>query len=85
MSVLLVGLDVTPDANVVQPGILPLIITVLLGVVIYLLYRSMKRQVKKIDVPYADEVDGGGKVARRTAAPSSVEPKTGDVRDIDLR
>ena len=44
------------DPNVVQPGWTPLIITVLLGIAIVLLFFSMRRQVRKINIP-SDETD----------------------------
>jgi hypothetical protein len=56
------------DPNVVQPGWTPLIITVLLGVAVVLLFLSMRRQVRKINIPReeADQPD-----------PAPVEPSTG--------
>jgi hypothetical protein len=38
------------DPNVVKPGWTPLIITVLIAAVLVLLYLSMRRQFRKIDV-----------------------------------
>ncbi len=43
------------DPNIVKPGWTPLVITVVLGVVLVLLYLSMKRQVRRISVPYRGE------------------------------
>lgn len=39
------------DPNLVQPGWTPLLVIVLLGVVLFLLGRSMLKQFGKIDVP----------------------------------
>jgi len=56
------------DPNVVQPGWTPLIITVLLGVAIVLLFLSMRRQFRKINIP-REETD--------QPDPAPVEPSTG--------
>ena len=42
------------DPNVVKPGWTPALITLGLAVVIVLLYLSMRNQVRRINVPYAD-------------------------------
>ncbi len=44
------------DPNIVKPGWTPLIITILLGVAIALLMISMRRHMRKIDLPHRDEV-----------------------------
>lgn len=44
------------DPNVVRPGWTPLIITIVLAAAVALLARSMRKQFRKINVPYADEV-----------------------------
>jgi hypothetical protein len=38
------------DPNVVKPGWTPLIITIVIAAVLVLLYLSMRRQFRKIDV-----------------------------------
>jgi len=43
------------DPNVVKPGWTPALITLGLAVAIVLLYLSMRNQVRRINVPYADE------------------------------
>lgn len=43
------------DPSVIRPGWTPLLITLLLGVVIVLLFFSMRRQFHKIDLPHAGE------------------------------
>ena len=68
------------DPNVVQPGWTPLIITVLLGVAIVLLFFSMRRQVRKINIPPTEtetetELTDPDPVEPSTPAP--VEPSTG--------
>jgi hypothetical protein len=55
MHVLYVLLEVDP--NIVKPGWTPLIITVLLAAVIALLMISMRRHLRKINLPHRDEVD----------------------------
>ncbi|MGI8458595.1 MAG: hypothetical protein ACR2LI_10845 [Propionibacteriaceae bacterium] len=85
MNALLVAMDVIPEANVVQPGILPLILTIVLGGAVYLLYRSMKRQVKKIDLPYADELDEDGKVVDQSSRTRSDGSRSGTAGDINIR
>ena len=47
------------DPNVVQPGWTPLIITVLLGVAIVLLFLSMRRQFRKINIPREESRPAG--------------------------
>ena len=50
------------DPNVVKPGWTPALITLGLAVAIVLLYLSMRNQVRRINVPYADAEaapDGG--------------------------
>ena len=42
------------DPNVVKPGWTPAIITLGLAIAIALLYLSMRNQVRRINVPYAD-------------------------------
>ena len=40
-----------PADNTVSPGVLGFIVVALLGVATWLLVRSMRRQLKKIDIP----------------------------------
>ena len=73
------------DPNVVQPGWTPLIITVLLGVAIVLLFFSMRRQFRKINIPptetEAEETDrsrsnpdpGSGRAFDRLAQLSALD------------
>lgn len=44
------------DPNVVKPGWIPLVITILLLAAIAFLYRSMRKQLGKIEAPYAADV-----------------------------
>lgn len=39
------------DPNVVKPGWTPFLITLALAVVVVLLFRSMRRQIRRIQVP----------------------------------
>lgn len=67
------------DPNVVKPGWTPLIITVVLAAAIALLMLSMRRQMRKIDVPHrADLQAGGSTAAESTAAGSTAAGSTGD-------
>jgi len=49
------------DPNVVKPGWTPLVITIVLALVMVLLFFSMRRQFRKINVPTdsADETEPG--------------------------
>ena len=42
------------DPNVVKPGWIPLLITVALGLVMVLLFRSMRRQFSKVHANFPD-------------------------------
>ena len=48
MSALLLAV---PADNTVSPGVLGFVVVALLGVATWLLVRSMRRQLKKIDIP----------------------------------
>jgi hypothetical protein len=39
------------DPNLVKPGWTPLLITIVLALVMVMLFRSMRRQFRNIDVP----------------------------------
>ncbi len=59
-------LDVDP--SVVKPGWTPLIITILLAAVIALLMISMRRHMKRIQVPYRDELGDSSSADRSDTA-----------------
>ncbi|MDO5683512.1 MAG: hypothetical protein Q4G46_11860 [Propionibacteriaceae bacterium] len=40
-----------PDPNSVVAGWIPLVLTLALGAVMYFLYRSLRKQMRKIDIP----------------------------------
>jgi len=44
-------LRAVPADNTVSPGVLGFVVVALLGVATWLLVRSMRRQLKKIDIP----------------------------------
>ena len=46
------------DPNVVRPGWTALIVTVVLAVAVVLLYLSLRKQMRRINVPYADAESG---------------------------
>jgi hypothetical protein len=64
------------DPNVVQPGWTPLIITVVLGIAVVLLYFSMRRQFRKINIP-PPETDQPDPDPVEAPTPAPVEPTTG--------
>lgn len=55
MYALYVLLEVDP--NTVKPGWTPLIITIALAAVIALLMISMRRHMRRVDLPHRDEVE----------------------------
>ena len=61
---------VEPDPEIVTPGALGLAIVVALGVAVYFLYRSLNRQLGKVDFP-----DG------EPAPPEQDEDASGDEPD----
>ena len=61
------------DPNVVKPGWTPLIITVLLGVVVVLLVANMRKQLRKINIPPADEPETPEEAPEETAVPDRPE------------
>jgi hypothetical protein len=63
------------DPNVVQPGWTPLIITVGLGLVVVLLYFSMRKQFRRINIP-APEADQPDPAPVAAPAPAAVDPPT---------
>jgi hypothetical protein len=67
---ILLGLD--PD--LVKPGWTPLIVTLLLGVAVFLLFLSMRRQFSKISVPRADELEDEDPPAPPTDPPTRENP-----------
>lgn len=45
------------DPNVVKPGWTALIVTLLLALAVVVLFLSMRQRIRKIDLPYRDEID----------------------------
>jgi hypothetical protein len=77
------------DSNLVRPGWTPLVVLLLLGIVLFLLGRSMLKQFGKIDVPAdheppptaGDGVPGAGETAEeRTVKTSGDQPPIPDLR-----
>lgn len=60
------------DPSVVKPGWMPLIITVLLGIVVVMLFLSMRKQFRKISIPREDDPD-----ETEPPAPAREGPPTG--------
>lgn len=79
------------DPNVVKPGWTPLLITIAIALVMVLLFRSMRRQFRRVDdnflepaAPVGVEPDEspaatGTGTGERSAAAVSGEPATGDL------
>ena len=47
------------DPNIVKPGWTPFLITIGLAAVMYLLFRSMRRQFRRVDVNYGVPAEAG--------------------------
>ena len=65
------------EAEDVKPGWVALVLVILLGIATFLLWRSMNKQLRKIDVPTRAELDAANDTSR-LAAPG--DPKTRDER-----
>ena len=65
----MIVLDVDP--SVVKPGWTPLIITILLAAAIALLMISMRRQMRKVKLPYRDELRNQDDAAAEGSAAST--------------
>lgn len=48
-----------PDPGIVTPGLLGLVLVLMLGVAIVFLYRSMNRQLKRVNLPEPPAQDDG--------------------------
>lgn len=67
------------DPNLVQPGWTALLVIVLLGIVLALLGRSMKRQIGRIRVPAdGDRAEGDGPPADGDTDDDGAEPAGGE-------
>jgi hypothetical protein len=51
---------VEPDPDIVTPGALGLAIVMMLGLAIFVLFRSMNKHLRKVDVPPAGDQDSDG-------------------------
>lgn len=74
------------DPNLVRPGWTPLVVVVLLGIVLFLLGRSMLKQFGRIDVPAdhaADPATGSDATGTDTTGSDTTgsdgEPTAGDL------
>lgn len=72
------------DPNIVKPGWTPFLITIGLAAVMYLLFRSMRRQFRRVDANYAPpaEEDATEQAEGREAEPTgtasaAAEPDSG--------
>jgi hypothetical protein len=66
------------DPDLVKPGWTPLIITLLLGVAVFLLFLSMRRQFRKISIPRSDELDDEDENQDPSAPPPGDTPTRED-------
>ncbi|GAB3699276.1 hypothetical protein [Mariniluteicoccus flavus] len=58
------------DPNSVVAGWIPLVLTIVLGIVVFLLFRSMRTQLRRIDIP--DEgIDTRAEQGDRTERPKA--------------
>ena len=63
------------DPNVVKPGYIPLLITLGLGLVMVLLFRSMRRQFRRVDANFPEPAAPAGSVSiLPDPAPTADEP-----------
>jgi hypothetical protein len=69
------------DPNLVRPGWTPLVVTVLLGIALFFLGRSMMKQFRRIDVPNDHETDPATS-SGSTAA--DVHSSTGESRTLPI-
>ena len=60
LSAIIGQAPVEPDPEIVTPGALGLAIVLMLGFAIFLLFRSMNRHIRKVDVPPAGDEDSNG-------------------------
>lgn len=78
------------DPNVVKPGWTPLIIILLLAAVMVLLYRSMRRQFSKIQVPPTgaapgSDPSGGTRIDQEVPDEPMAGPKDADPAEQPTR
>jgi hypothetical protein len=76
------------DPSVVKPGWTPLIITILLAAAVALLMISMRRHMRRVSVPYREELqhpaggqspsDGSGRDGDAGSAPATGSPGSPD-------
>ena len=59
LSALIGQAPVEPDPDIVTPGALGLAIVLMLGLAIFLLFRSMNRHLRKVNVPPAESAEDG--------------------------
>jgi hypothetical protein len=70
------------DPNVVKPGWTPLLITIGLALVMVLLFRSMRRQFRRVDANYPEPVGAPGTVSiLPDPAPAAGDEPTGSAEE----
>lgn len=47
----MIPFDVTPDPNSVVAGWIPVVLIAILALAVVVLYRSLRKQMRKIDIP----------------------------------
>lgn len=76
----MVPFAVTPDPNTVVAGWIPLVLVLILGLAMVFLYRSLRNQMRKINIP-AEGVPTRPQEAERTASTddkAAREDRTGE-------
>ncbi|MDO5501238.1 MAG: hypothetical protein Q4F67_16330 [Propionibacteriaceae bacterium] len=68
---------VAPDPSSVVAGWIPLALTVALGVIMVFLYRSLRKQMRRINIPE------GGVPTRGDRADRTASPETPEVAGVD--
>jgi large-conductance mechanosensitive channel len=63
------------DKNKVTPGVLGFIVFAIIGGAVWLLMKSMNKQMKKVD--FEEQPEEGETATTASAAPKAPEPKTG--------
>ncbi|MGW7352595.1 hypothetical protein [Streptomyces sp. NPDC054784] len=77
-AVLLLPLAKELDENKVTPGVLGFIVFAVIGLAVWMLMKSMTKEMKKIDFEEAPEEPRGGGSGGDTAADADAERVTAD-------
>ncbi|MGC5014609.1 hypothetical protein ACLQ2R_27905 [Streptosporangium sp. DT93] len=72
----MIAFDTAPAAGDVSPGLLGFLVVAGLGFALYLLVKSMRKRISKIEVPSEAELRRQRNEARASAPSGSSEPVT---------